>query len=149
MSKFKSGNKVKIVRFRNKFDHNIEFVSPTKVGDVITLQSKFEENGRNFWYFEGGRQYIREDDLEAVEEAPEYSCIRVVPPSKPKREIVKGIHCLPSNSNAEYRIDNIDNFHTGLCANVVLDAGYLTPNELREFSTILNEIASVLEENAQ
>lgn len=88
------------------------------------------------------------DYLDIVEETsmptPEYSCIRVVPPSKPKREIVEGKHSL--SNLAEFRIDRKYSDYT---VNLSVDKGWnFGAESLREFAAVLIEIASVLEENS-
>lgn len=147
MSKFKTGDKVRMVRSRNFYGHEGYGHDIDSVQTLTCIDNDLKHTDFVAWKVESGG-WVRSDDIELVEgqpmPAPEYSCIRVVPPSKPRREIVEGKHSL--SNLAEFRIDRK---HSDNTVNLSIDKGWnFCAKSLREFATILNEIASVLEENS-
>jgi len=148
MSKFKIGDRVRILRNRNSSGIDIGFTSDLKIGDIVSLTGKTEHRNSEYdgWWIDRGCQWMRSDDLELVEHkpvtTPEYSCIRVVPPSKPKREIVSGVVKL--NQSAQIRITPVDY----PAVDIVIDDYRFSPEALREAAALFTTLAEVLEENS-
>jgi len=157
VTKFKKGDKVRILRNRSADALNPRHIPLTEglqIGDIVTIKDdpnpSIEGLPYQILHVNRGSQWMRSDDVELVEDqpmpTPEYSCIRVVPPTKPKREIVIGTHELSNKVN--FKINSVQ--QNGSAIAIAMDRTWsFTPKSLREFADILNELASVLEENAQ
>lgn len=74
----------------------------------------------------------------------EYSCIRVVPPSKPKREIVEGMITLHDGATIKVMKEGADDDVKLL----IQECPFFTAKALREAAALFTTLAEVLEENS-
>lgn len=150
MANFKVGDRVRSAKERDFLDHWTVWwekqEGPVKDGVFVIVK---DLGGGDYQYsnrIDGDGPQSHSDFLELVEDTPmptpEYSCIRVVPPSKPKREIVSNE--VRFNCGASFDIsDGGDND-----VRIEVGGSFFTPKALREAAALFTTLAEVLEENS-